>query len=153
MAIGTNSTMTQRSHSPGLVKSGVYYRNREMAKHVHPLQRLSSSTKAFSPALLPSQGKPLPPAPSLGNFVSLVASKKLGGKVYFAPPVKVAATTPVKTNDRTTSKLNAEERLFLEAVSSLRVTKDNVKTHRIPTSALKTRALAPPPFVFVARTA
>mmetsp|Transcript_32014 Transcript_32014/g.66841 ORF Transcript_32014/g.66841 Transcript_32014/m.66841 type:complete len:135 (-) Transcript_32014:323-727(-) len=123
------SNRPARSSSPHLLKSGVYYRNREMTKYAHPLQRTSATTSisASSAATAPlPQGKPLSPAPCLGHWELTSHSKsnqKHGPQIHFLAPVPISSLRPARVQQEKaaggSSSLNAEERLFWDAVSTL----------------------------------
>ena len=104
--------------------TGVYFRNRELSKLFHPLQVSQEcvSVDGDTKNCVIPQGKPLSPPPALGHLRYMLKFNKAGGKIHFAPPVKVTKTSKHRMSFRKdlSSSLSPEEKLFVEAATSLR---------------------------------
>jgi len=108
-------------------KSGVYFQNKEVPNAIRSYRvssTMSPMMRMKQPKALP-RGKPLGMAPVLGHLRNHASMKRhpVGGKVHFKAPVKASNKTLSKPSLRGGIKkpipLSPEERLFVEAASSL----------------------------------
>ncbi|KAL7576967.1 hypothetical protein ACA910_006723 [Epithemia clementina (nom. ined.)] len=138
-------------------RTGVYFENKEVSGRIHPLQ--ASPQDCVQPSSLCKRvcdvpvGKPLSPAPVLAHLHATTKShERTGRQSHFAPPVKVSRRVKHRIlNTKDYSTLSPEEKLFLEAATSLRRAHSPAVNLEQPVDAKKLEnptkyALPPPPF-------